>query len=276
MPKRTITAVCMMAVFIPICIYSGTIIFNIAMALLSLIAVYEMLSCVGAKKNIPVLIVSCLLSAAMPIIPYYTSAYTLHIALVCYIIYLILILTFMVFSRGNEDFTTVSAAFMGVFYISVSFTAVVLLRENGAYLYLLAFFGPWVSDTFAYLCGRLFGKHKLIPEVSPKKTVEGSIGGIVFAGISYIIYAVVIKNFFDASAAPNYLVMMIAGMIVSVISQIGDLIASVIKRRFGIKDYGWIFPGHGGVLDRFDSVLLTAPVLWILSQIPAFSGILLG
>jgi phosphatidate cytidylyltransferase len=181
-----------------------------------------------------------------------------------------------VFSRGNLDYTVASSAFTGVFYVTVAFTSIVFLRDIGKYFYLLVFVGAWVSDTFAYLCGRLFGKHKLIPEVSPKKTVEGAIGGVVFAGLAFVLYALVIKNFFDASVAPNYLVMMIAGMIIAVISQIGDLIASVIKRRFGIKDYGWIFPGHGGVLDRFDSVLLTAPVLWILSQIPAFSGILLG
>lgn len=275
MLKRTITAVCMMAVFIPICIYSGTIIFNIAMALLSLIAVYEMLSCVGAKKNIPVLIVSCLLSAAMPIIPYYTSAYTLHIALVCYIIYLILILTFMVFSRGNEDFTTVSAAFMGVFYISVSFTAVVLLRENGAYLYLLAFFGPWVSDTFAYIVGRLIGKRKLIPEVSPNKTIAGSVGGIIATSALFVGYGFAVAKFADLSSTPNIIAMAVAGAIVSVISQIGDLTASYIKRRYGVKDYGKLFPGHGGVMDRFDSVLLTAPVLYIISELPMVHGMLI-
>ncbi len=265
MLKRTITAVCMMAVFIPICIYSGTIIFNIAMSLLSLIAVYEMLSCVGAKKNIPVLVVSCLLGAAMPIVPYYTSMYTLHIALVCYVIYMILIFTFMVFSRGSEDFTTVSSAFMGVFYISVSFTAVILLRELGGYLYLLAFFGPWVSDTFAYLVGRLIGKRKLIPEVSPNKTVAGSVGGIVATAALFVGYGYAIGKL---SNVQSIIALSVAGAIVSIISQIGDLTASYIKRRYGVKDYGKLFPGHGGVMDRFDSVLLTAPVLYIIFELP--------
>ena len=88
-------------------------------------------------------------------------------------------------------------------------------------------------------------------------------------------YAFIIKRFFDPSAAPNYILLAAAGAVVSVISQIGDLAASVIKRRFNVKDYGWLFPGHGGVMDRFDSVLLTSPVLLIISQIPAFEGILL-
>ena len=275
MLKRTITAVCMMAVFIPICIYSGTIIFNIAMSALSLIAVYEMLSCVGAKKNVPVLALSCLLGAALPIIPYYTNDFTLHIALVCYIIYLIVILSFMVFSRGSEDFATVSAAFMGVFYISVSFTAVVLLRENGAYLYLLAFFGPWVSDTFAYIVGRLIGKRKLIPEVSPNKTIAGSVGGIVATAAFFVGYGFAVAKLADLSSTPNIIAMAVAGAIVSVISQIGDLTASYIKRRYGVKDYGKLFPGHGGVMDRFDSVLLTAPVLYIISELPMVQGMLI-
>lgn len=275
MLKRTITAACMMAVFIPICIYSGTIIFNITMSLLSLIAVYEMLSCVGAKKNIPVLAFSCLLGAAMPIIPYYTSVYTLHIELVCYIVYMILVFTLMVFSKGGEDFTTVSAAFMGVFYISVSFTAIVLLREKGAYLYLLAFFGPWVSDTFAYIVGRLIGKRKLIPEVSPNKTIAGSIGGIVATAALFVVYGFVIAKYADISSTPNIIAMAIAGAIVSVISQIGDLTASYIKRRYGVKDYGKLFPGHGGVMDRFDSVLLTAPILYIISSLPIVQGMLI-
>ena len=265
----------MMAVFIPICIYSGTIIFNITMSLLSLIAVYEMLSCVGAKKNIPVLAFSCLLGAAMPIIPYYTSVYTLHIELVCYIVYMILVFTLMVFSKGGEDFTTVSAAFMGVFYISVSFTAIVLLREKGAYLYLLAFFGPWVSDTFAYIVGRLIGKRKLIPEVSPNKTIAGSIGGIVATAALFVVYGFVIAKYADISSTPNIIAMAIAGAIVSVISQIGDLTASYIKRRYGVKDYGKLFPGHGGVMDRFDSVLLTAPILYIISSLPIVQGMLI-
>jgi len=120
----------------------------------------------------------------------------------------------------------------------------------------------------------MFGKHKLIPEVSPKKTVEGSIGGIIFAAIAFVLYAVIIWKMNESAEMPNLIVFAAAGAIVSVISQIGDLSASVIKRRFGVKDYGFLFPGHGGVLDRFDSVLLTAPVLYILTCLPFFGGLL--
>ncbi|MGN1346122.1 MAG: phosphatidate cytidylyltransferase, partial [Eubacteriales bacterium] len=188
---------------------------------------------------------------------------------------LIFVFAAVVFSREKMDFTLAASAFTGVFYVAISFASIVLLRGVGKYLYLLVFIGPWVSDTFAYLCGRMFGRHKLIPEVSPKKTVEGSIGGIVFASLSYAVYAWVIVRWFDPTASPNYPVMLLAGAVASVVSQIGDLSASVVKRRFGIKDYGWIFPGHGGVMDRFDSVLLTAPVMYLLSQLPSFADLLI-
>ena len=275
MLKRTITAVIAFAVFFPFLYFSGTFMLPLAMAILGLAAAYEMVGCVGLRKNVWIAVPSYLAAVVLPFLARMCEDPLPAILSVC-LIYMICVFAATVFSRGNLDYTVASSAFTGVFYVTVAFTSIVFLRDIGKYFYLLVFVGAWVSDTFAYLCGRLFGKHKLIPEVSPKKTVEGAIGGVVFAGLAFVLYALVIKNFFDASVAPNYLVMMIAGMIIAVISQIGDLIASVIKRRFGIKDYGWVFPGHGGVLDRFDSVLLTAPVLWILSQIPAFSGILLG
>ncbi|MBQ8214245.1 MAG: CDP-archaeol synthase [Clostridia bacterium] len=122
--------------------------------------------------------------------------------------------------------------------------------------------GAWVTDTFAYFCGMLFGrggKHKLIPDVSPKKTVEGSIGGTVFCILAMVIFGIIINSIADLRA--NYIVLIGAGLLASIVSQIGDLCMSVIKRTYGIKDYGKLFPGHGGVLDRFDSVLAVAIVL---------------
>ena len=275
MLKRTITAVVLVAVFIPIVYFSGTIVFPIVMAVLSVIAAYEMLACVGLKKNVAVSIPAYLFAAGVPLIPWFCGESAIPLIFAAAVVLLIFIFATNVFSRGKLDYTISASAFTGIFYIGVTFASIVLLRLTGKYLYLLTFIGPWTSDVFAYLTGRLLGKHKLIPEVSPKKTVEGSIGGIIFAAGAFALYAFIIKRFFDPSLTPNYAVLAISGAIVSVISQIGDLAASVIKRRFGVKDYGWLFPGHGGVMDRFDSVLLTAPVLYIISQVPAFEGLLL-
>ena len=119
-----------------------------------------------------------------------------------------------------------------------------------------------MTDIFAYFCGLAFGKHKLIPDVSPKKTVEGSIGGIIFCAIGYIVYGIIVSRVFDVEM--NIFALGIFGLIISVVAQIGDLSASLIKREFGVKDYGSLFPGHGGVLDRFDSVIAVSCVLMIL------------
>ena len=133
--------------------------------------------------------------------------------------------------------------------------------ENGVYVCLLSFIAPWVTDTFAYFCGRLFGKHKLIPSVSPNKTIEGSIGGIVFCAGACAAYGEIMGRMVDG--LPRMWIFAVLGLLISVVSQIGDLIFSLIKRRYDIKDYGFVFPGHGGVLDRFDSVIATAPLILI-------------
>ena len=275
MKTRIITAIVAIIIFLPVCIFSDTWFYPTAMVILCTVGVYEMLSCVGMFKTPAVSVPSILLAVAMPMIPLFSDESTLILELGCIIGYLVLTFTADVFARGKLDYTVTSSAFRGVLYVSLSFTCMTLLREEGEYLYLLTFIGPWVSDSFAYFTGRFFGRHKLIPEVSPKKTVEGSIGGIVFAALSFVIYGIIIQKFFAPEIELNFLMLALSGAIVSVISQIGDLAASVIKRRFEVKDYGWIFPGHGGVIDRFDSVILTAPVLYILTQIPAFSSILI-
>ena len=158
--------------------------------------------------------------------------------------------------------------FLCILTVSLIFSSIVMLRdaEDGQYLYLLVFLAAWITDSFAYFSGRLFGRHKLIPAVSPKKTVEGAIGGVVFCVIACLGFGLFTAIVWDAE--PNYLGLGISGVILSVCAQIGDLIASLIKREHGIKDYGKLFPGHGGVMDRFDSVAAVAVVLLLISALP--------
>ncbi len=277
MLKRTITAVVALCAFIPVLYFSHTVIFPTAMTLLAIIGTNEMLGCIG-ERRIRFALPSYLL-ALCPMIPYIAektgtiATYGTVSAVVC--LYLIYILAVAVFGRGIISFETVGAVFTAVLYVVVTFTSVVALRQGagGKYLYLLTFLGPWVSDTFAYFCGRLFGRHKLIPEVSPKKTVEGSVGGILFTAVGFVVYGMVVGKLTGSSAVSAYVPLAVMGMIVSVISQIGDLAASLVKRNYGVKDYGWLFPGHGGVMDRFDSVLLTAPVLLIVASLPFFENL---
>jgi len=269
MIKRTITAVIALCCFIPVLYFSHTPAFPIAMTALAVVATYEMLNCVGARKELRFAVPSYIV-ALCPLLPYisFTVTKTEPYPMLCaaLAVYLIYLFTVTVFAKGKVRFEHTAVVFTSILYVAISFSSLVALRyiNGGKYIYLLTFLGPWVSDTFAYFCGRLFGKHKLIPEVSPKKTVEGSIGGILFTAIGFVVYGMIVNKISNGEMNLNLLPMALTGMIVSVISQIGDLSASLIKRNYGIKDYGFIFPGHGGVLDRFDSVLLTAPVLLIV------------
>ena len=123
---------------------------------------------------------------------------------------------------------------------------------------------PWVADTLAYFSGFFFGKKKLCPEISPKKTVEGAIGGVAGTGI----VAVVVYGFAKSWEIVPLLVVFFGAMILAVVSIYGDLFASVVKRHFGVKDYGKLFPGHGGIMDRFDSTIPVAITLQVLLLIP--------
>ena len=136
------------------------------------------------------------------------------------------------------------------------------MTEAGNFLVLLPFMVAWISDTCALFAGIKFGKHKLAPALSPKKTIEGSIGGIVGTILGCMLYAVICRTVFQYEA--SLLGFAIIALIGAVVSQFGDLSMSFVKRKFGLKDYGKIFPGHGGMLDRFDSVLFAAPVVEIL------------
>jgi phosphatidate cytidylyltransferase len=141
----------------------------------------------------------------------------------------------------------------------------------GVFLVVLVFVISWVSDTAAFAVGSLIGKHKLIPEVSPKKTVEGAIGGVVFSALLCPLYGLGLDLIIE-NIQVNYLYLFLFGLVLSVVSQFGDLMASLIKREYGVKDYGRIFPGHGGVLDRFDSVIAVSTILMILSTVlPPFA-----
>ena len=153
--------------------------------------------------------------------------------------------------------------FASSFYICFSFCGIIYMRDmENELIYLLIFIGAWITDIFAYLVGRAIGRHKLCPDVSPKKTIEGSIGGIVFCAGAFVLWAYIID--ITNIGIP---VLILAGIVASCVSQIGDLSMSAIKRQHGIKDYGKLFPGHGGVLDRFDSVLAVSSVVTIIFAI---------
>lgn len=275
MRTRVITAIFIILVTAPLCLFSQTVAWPVFVAAMSVMAVFEMLGCVGTRRKLAISVPALLMAAFFPFaLRYCATAYeVLLIFMIAMFVYLIYLFAISVFSHGKLVLEDVFASYTTVFYILVSFGALVMLRDRdfGLYLVILTLYGPWISDVFAYFCGRLFGRHKLIPDVSPKKTVEGAIGGVVFCALAAMLYGFILKTFIGEITSVSYLALALIGAVIAVISQIGDLIMSHIKRKYGIKDYGFILPGHGGILDRFDSVLGVVPLVVILCEI--FKGI---
>ncbi len=157
------------------------------------------------------------------------------------------------------DITDVSVTVLGIMYIAVMFSYMLRIRmgDSGHLLLWAVILGAWGTDTFAYFTGRFFGRRRIIPGVSPAKTVEGSIGGIAGAVAVLVIFSITVgENVLTPAEAVG------AGLLAGIVSQLGDWLASAIKRYAGLKDFGRLLPGHGGILDRFDSILFTAPVLF--------------
>ena len=187
--------------------------------------------------------------------------------LVLFIFVLSVVSMFMVyiFTFPRHNITQITHAAFGLIYVAMTLSFIYYIRElpNGIYLMWLVFMSSWVCDTCAYVVGMLFGKHKLTLKLSPKKSVEGAIGGVVGSALAGGLFGWLYAACTDSSYG-IIAVFAIICCVGSVVSQCGDLTASAIKRNYDIKDYGKIIPGHGGILDRFDSVIFTSPMVFFL------------
>ena len=277
MKQRIITSIVAVCVLLPVLFFHASFLLPLGVAVCSLIAVYEMLGCMGFKRLGSVSIPIYAAAAAFPFLIRYLLNRDLvkSIAFAAVAVVSLYLFGVMIFSHGKYRIGEIGALAFSILYILIGFNAILVVHDwadGGEYLYLVCFIGAWITDIFAYFCGMLFGrggKHKLIPDVSPKKTVEGSIGGIVFCVLSLMLFGFIVEMINPAIRA-NLLIFAFAGVFVSVVAQVGDLSMSVIKRTYGIKDYGKLFPGHGGVLDRFDSVIAVSVVLLVFTTFFSF------
>ena len=269
MLKRIITSIVAVIVLIPFLIFSNTWLFPIGIAVCAFLGCYEMLSCVGKQKNIFLALPISFAAAFFPLAVRYAYinaiqfADLLKLSLGIALVAALYVFAIAVFDNKKTAVTDAALIYMSCLYIIAAFSAIVYLHDYiqlGNMIYLLAFICAWTTDIFAYFTGRFLGRHKLIESVSPKKTVEGAIGGVVFCVIAMLVFGLIVE-YVSGEFKANYLVLAISGIFISAVSQIGDLVMSVIKRNYGIKDYGKIFPGHGGILDRFDSVLAVSIML---------------
>ena len=276
MLKRVITGTCVLLALVVLVIFSGTIAFPISFAAIGVVCLYEMFKCMGIHKKASLVLPPYLSALVFPFLLRYMDS-NVKVALIAAIVallYLIYVYAHVIWSHGKFAFSEGMSVYAAALYILVALNAVLYIRDfgdSGKYIFVLIFVGAWVTDTFAYFTGMFFGKHKLIEDVSPKKTIEGSIGGIFFCALFFVGFGFVTEFFFERNA--NMLFLAVSGVIASVISQVGDLIMSVIKRHYGIKDYGKIFPGHGGMLDRFDSILAVSVGITCICMFATLTGI---
>ncbi len=258
MAKRLLTSGIGIIIFFCI-LPAPSFVFSAALLIITLCAVVELHRAV--TKNIPIMIIGLLSSALIFIGMIYDNL--LFNIFIVFSLYLILSVTVY----GKEKVWIIYMLGFATVIFSCFLTTLAKIRlVFSPYEVLLPFLFAWITDSGAYFTGRAFGKHKLAPHLSPKKTVEGSLGGIISCILCSLLYIWILNTIFSYSIFDehNYLYITIISVIASIVSQFGDLALSAIKRDFGIKDYGNILPGHGGILDRFDSTLFAAPVVYYI------------
>jgi len=270
MKTRVISSLVGIAILAAALFLFDTIIFVAIIGTLCALAVYELLHSTAYVKDRILLGLSCVFAFITPFM--YTSHLRKYMFMIIFC-YIGLLCFLFLYRHKTIPFSSVAIAFMFSCLVPSVFSILLFLRDNfpkeGVFYVFLVLAGAWVSDTGAFFAGSFFGKHKLAPEISPKKTVEGLIGGVAACCLGYVIIGwifSVVMPVIDPEIAVfkiNYLWLAAIAPFCSLAGVVGDLFASVVKRQTGIKDYGNIMPGHGGIMDRFDSVLFVSPVLFL-------------
>lgn len=300
MLKRILTAIVALALLIPILLFAPYWAVAAVFALLAAIAVFEIAGCVGLRREWWLTVVTMLLCAAYVAIEnicehrWLATLYTAHdgaVALlklreaapvVCAVVFVLAYLAAAVLRYKKLPVERLMLQFGMAVYVALGFEALCQLARVAVFdanyhltptrVWLwVALCIPWVADTLAYFTGRFLGKRKLCPEISPKKTVAGAVGGVVGTGVVALVVYGCVKGWSSPLAligVPS------AAMLLAIVSIFGDLFASVLKRQFGVKDYGFIFPGHGGIMDRFDSTIPVAIVLSLLVTVTPLGELL--
>lgn len=264
MATRIISSIVGIAIGISILVFSHIpFVLNTAIAVFSVMGIYELYKankCLEYKIFSAVAFAYC---AVTPFIHYMQSEVWNRVVAVVAVM-LMFAGYFRTYKEMDTDklFYAVCVPLLMSFSMNSLYDMYRMSDEHGIVYIVLALCGAWIADSAAYFVGTFIGKHKLCPEISPKKTIEGFVGGLVFNGLFFIVFNLVYVSFFAKGSSVNYVSSFFLGLICALIGTVGDLTASLIKRKCGIKDYGKIMPGHGGVMDRFDSVLFVAPFMY--------------
>lgn len=283
MAKRIIFGLLLTAFAIVMIALRDTILLTIVLSAICCIATIE-LNNATKLQNKPVKVLSIIASVLVPF--YYEFSGNLSDLpfnleakyIIC--LYILALFIFMLFEYEKTKFSHIATVIISSLAIPFAITRFMYFRDidemfpnagyteaHGIFFILFAAFGAWMSDVFAYFVGSALGKHKLCPKISPKKSVEGAIGGVLGCVLASVILYAVFINFVFKAEGSNYLAVALMSAFLSVISMCGDLTASVIKRNFEIKDFGKLIPGHGGILDRFDSIIFVLVALYAVVNI---------
>lgn len=259
---RLISGIMLVVIALVVIITGGNVLLGV-MGAVSLIGMFELYRVFQIEKSLAGMV------GYVAAILYYLNL-PLHFLpdrMMLALLFLIVLLAVYVFSYPKYKADQIMACFFALFYVAMmlSFIYQTRMLPMGQYLVWLIFLCSWGSDTCAYCVGMLIGKHKMSPVLSPKKSVEGAVGGVVGSALLTALYAYLCRGAMGITVTE---VWMLAGIsaIGALISMVGDLAASAIKRNYDIKDYGTLIPGHGGILDRFDSVIITAPIIYFLAS----------
>ena len=248
-------------------------IFAIIYAVVATLGVYEIEHALGVRNKL-MLALPMLFTAGMVLYANFATKIQLPL-LPILAVYFVVLLTIVVIRHEELEFKAVASSIFASVWLSLGFGTLLLLRDAattwptlfsrnayGMFFVLLAFFCSWLTDAFAYFAGSFFGKHKMCPKISPHKTIEGAVGGVVCNTLLCVGFLALMRHFFQLEI--GYIFTITIAIVLSTISIFGDLAASVIKRQSGIKDFGNLIPGTGGMMDRFDSSMFVFPLLYAI------------
>ena len=263
---RVIAALVLIPVLLAVLFIAPPVLFAIVVGIVCAIGAYELLNGTQMVKNFRLVCYSMFFAFCVPI--WCQCGMYADVARLGIFLFTVLVFVEILMSHGKLAFGEACICYIGGLLIPYMLSALVrLMGDGGRNVILIPFVLAYLADTGAYFIGCAWGRHKLAPNISPKKSVEGLFGGILFAVIGMLLYCLVMDKAFDTNV--NYLYAITYGIVGALTGTFGDLSFSAVKRQAGIKDYGNLIPGHGGVLDRFDSVIFVAPLTeFLLMALP--------
>jgi len=267
MVQRVLTAVALIALLFAVVLFCPLWVAMLLVTALCVWAYLELTSCLKVVRSQPLHLCGILMSAAVPIVSWLGFGFLAERVTMVLFIVALFVCWMAERESGKVDFQSMTVVFFTAMILPLFFSSLIriLLMGEGRALVLLPFVTAYVCDTCAFFVGSAFGKHRLAPKISPKKSIEGAAAGVIGTVLACLLYGVILQT--GLGLYVSYGALTVYGLVGSVAGILGDLSLSLIKRELGIKDYGTVFPGHGGLLDRFDSLLFTAPVIEILLRL---------